>query len=200
MLLLVAPAVWVVVEWARGWLFTGFPWLALGYSQVDSALAGWAPVVGVYGVSTLMVLSTAAILVAILTRGRQQIIAIALVFLPGLAGSILRTVDWTEPAGEPLAATIIQGGITQDQKWLPEQFRPTLDFYRSETRKVADSDIVVWPEVAIPAVTDRVEGYMQGLESDSRITGQTILFGILERVTERTLEPKVYNAIVRRQR
>jgi len=194
-LLLVAPAAWVVVEWARGWMLTGFPWMALGYSQVDSALGGWAPIIGVYGVSTFMVMSTAAILVAILTRGRQQIVAIALVLLPGLLGGFLKTVDWTQPDGEPVTATIIQGGITQDQKWLPEQFRPTLDYYRSETRKVAGSDIVVWPEVAIPAVTDRVEGYIQELESDSRVTGQTILFGILERVTERTLEPKVYNAI-----
>jgi apolipoprotein N-acyltransferase len=194
-LLLVAPAAWAMVEWARGWLFTGFPWMALGYSQVDTALAGWAPVVGVYGVSTLMVMSVAAILVAILTRGRQQIIAVVLVLLPGLVGAILKTVDWTEPAGEPLTATIIQGGISQDRKRLPEQFRPTLDFYRNETNKVADSDLVVWPEVAIPAASDRVEGYLQALESDSRVTGQTILFGILERVSEQTIEPKVYNAI-----
>jgi apolipoprotein N-acyltransferase len=194
-LLLVAPAVWVVVEWARGWLLTGFPWMALGYSQVDSALAGWAPVIGVYGVSTLTVLSTAAILVAIMTRGRQQIIAVTLVLLPGLLGAILKNVDWTEPDGDPLTATIIQGGISQDRKWLPEQFRPTLDYYQAETRKVVNSDLVVWPEVAIPAVSDRVEGYFQALESDVRITGQTILFGILERQTERTIEPRVYNAI-----
>ena len=196
LLLAVAPAVWVIVEWARGWLITGFPWMSLGYSQVDSALAGWAPIIGVYGVSALMVLSSAAILVAIMTRGRQQMIAIGLVLLPGLMGAGLRAVDWTEPDGEPLTATIIQGGISQDKKWLIEQFQPTLDFYRNETRKAAGSDIVVWPEVAIPAASDRVEGYILGLESDSRINEQTILFGILERVTERTIKPKTYNAII----
>jgi apolipoprotein N-acyltransferase len=195
-LVLVAPAVWVAVEWARGWLFTGFPWMALGYSQVDSPFAGWAPVVGVYGVSMLMVATVAAILVALLTRGRQQIIAIVLVLLPVLGGAILKHVDWTEPAGEAVTATIIQGGISQDRKWLPEQFQPTLDYYQNETRKVASSDLVVWPEVAIPAVSDRVEGYIRALESDSRISGQTILFGILERVTERRIEPDVYNAII----
>jgi len=196
LLLAVAPAAWVIVEWARGWLISGFPWMSLGYSQVDSALAGWAPIIGVYGVSALMVLCSAAILVAIMTRGRQQIIAVALVFLPGLVGVGLRAVDWTEPDGEPLTATIIQGGISQDKKWLIEQFQPTLDFYRSETRKAAGSDIVVWPEVAIPAASDRVEGYILGLESDSRINEQTILFGILERVTARTIKPKTYNAII----
>ncbi len=195
-LLVVAPAAWVIVEWARGWLITGFPWMSLGYSQVDSALAGWAPILGVYGVSALIVLCTAAILVAIMTRGWQQMIAVGIVLLPVLAGAGLRTVDWSEPDGEPLTATIIQGGVSQDKKWLIEQFQPTLDFYRSETRKAAGSDIVVWPEVAIPAASDRVEGYILGLESDSRINEQTILFGILERVTDRTIKPKTYNAII----
>lgn len=196
LLLVAAPAAWVLVEWARGWLLTGFPWMALGYSQVDSALAGWAPVSGVYGVSAMLVLSVAAILVALLTRGRQQWIAIAVVLLPWLLGGVLKTVDWTEPAGEPLTATVIQGGISQDEKWLPERLRPTLDFYRKATQGAAASDIVVWPEVAIPSVTDRVESFVQALESDSRITGQTILFGILERVTERTLEPQLHNSII----
>jgi len=170
--------------------------MSLGYSQVDSALAGWAPLIGVYGVSALMVLFSAAILVAIMTRGWQQMIAVGLVLLPGLVGAGLRAVDWTEPDGEPLTATIIQGGISQDKKWLIEQFQPTLDFYRSETRKAAGSDIVVWPEVAIPAASDRVEGYILGLESDGRINEQTILFGILERVTQRTIKPKTYNAVI----
>ncbi len=196
LLLAAAPAVWVVVEWARGWLLTGFPWMALGYSQVDSALAGWAPVLGVYGVSALLVASIAAILVALLTRGRPQWIAIAIAVLPWLLGAILKTIDWTEPTGKPVTATLIQGGISQDKKWLPKNFQPTLNFYQKATRGAARSDIVVWPEVAIPSVTDRVEPYIQALESDSRVTGQTILFGILERVTERTLEPKIYNSII----
>jgi apolipoprotein N-acyltransferase len=131
-LLAVAPAAWVLVEWARGWLLTGFPWMALGYSQVDSGYAGWAPVFGVYGVSAMLVVSAAAILVALLRRGRQQWIALVIVILPWILGSILKTIEWTEVAGDSLTATIIQGGISQDQKWLAEQFQPTLDFYREE--------------------------------------------------------------------
>jgi len=197
-LLAAAPAAWVLVEWARGWLLTGFPWMTLGYSQVDSVFAGWAPVLGVYGVSALLILTVAAILVAILRRGRQQWIALAIIVLPGLCGAILKTVDWTRPAGEAITASIIQGGISQDQKWLTEQFQPTLDFYREATREVANSDIVVWPEVAIPSATGRpsVDNFIDALESDSRTTGQTILFGVLEVVTERTIEPKVHNSIV----
>ena len=194
-LLAVAPAVWVLVEWVRGWLLTGFPWMALGYSQVDSVLAGWAPVLGVYGVSAFMVLSITAILVALLMQGRRRWIAVAIVLLPGLGGALLKGVEWTESAGDPLTATLIQGGISQDRKWLREEFQPTLDFYREATRAVPDSDIVIWPEVAVPSMTDRVGTYIDALESDSRINGQTILFGILERVTERTIDAKVYNSV-----
>ena len=196
LLLVVAPAAWVLVEWLRGWILTGFPWLALGYSQIDSPLAGWAPVIGVYGVSALLVLSIAGILVALLTHGRRRWLAILIVVLPWLCGGILKTIDWTDSAGKPIRTTLIQGGISQDKKWLPEQFQPTLDFYREATRQAAGSELVIWPEVAIPSVTDRVEDYVAGLESDSRINGQTILFGILERVQERGGETKIYNSLI----
>ena len=191
----IAPAAWVFVELLRSWIFTGFPWLALGYSQIDSPLAGWAPVTGVYGVSLLLMLSISALLVAPMTRGRQQWLAIGIVLLPWLTGGILKTVDWTESAGDKLTITLVQGGISQDRKWLPEQFRPTLDLYRNQTLGVPDSDIVLWPEVAIPSVTDRVAEYIGALEADARRSGQTILFGILERVYEQNGKPRIYNSI-----
>jgi len=195
-LLLTAPAAWVAVEWLRGWFLTGFPWLGLGYSHIDSLLAGWAPVIGVYGMSALLVLSTAAVLVALLTRERQQWIAIAIVVLPWVGGGVLKSVEWTQPAGAAFTSTLIQGGISQDRKWLAEQFQPTLDFYREETLRVPGSEIVVWPEVAIPSVTDNVEGYIATLESDALRNGQSIVFGILERVYERSGDAKIYNSVV----
>jgi len=196
LLLLVAPAAWVAVEWLRGWFLTGFPWLGLGYSHIDSPLAGWAPVIGVYGMSALLVMSAAAVLVALLTRKRQQWIAIAITVLPWLGGGILGTVEWTQPAGSAFASTLIQGGISQDRKWLAEQFQPTLDLYRKETLRVPDSAIVVWPEVAIPSLADRVEDYITTLESDSQRTGQSIVFGVLERVYERSGDARIYNSVI----
>jgi apolipoprotein N-acyltransferase len=196
LLLIVAPAVWVLIEWLRGWVLTGFPWLALGYSQIDSPLAGWAPVLGVYGVSLMLMFSSAALIVVYLRRGRQQLLAIVVVLLPWIIGAGLRGVEWTESAGSPVQTTIVQGGVSQDRKWLPEQFQSTLDYYRRETQLAQSSELVIWPEVAIPSVTDLVEDYVALLESDARIAGQTIMFGILERVHERSDEAKVYNSVV----
>ena len=195
LLLLVAPAVWVFIEWLRGWVLTGFPWLAIGYSQVDSLLAGWAPVLGVYGVSFMAMLSTTAILVAIMVDGRQRAIAIAVVVVPLLAGGVLKAVEWTEPKGSPVRSTIVQAGISQAEKWLPERLQPTLDFYRAAAANARDSEIVVWPEVAVPSVNDRVEPYIRALQGDTRGTGRSIIFGILERDLSRG-EAKIYNSVM----
>lgn len=193
-LLAVAPATWVLVEWLRGWVLTGFPWLAIGYSQIDTMLAGWAPVIGVYGVSYMAMLSSTAILVAILTEGRQRWAALAFVLGPLLLGATLKLVDWTEPAGPAVRSTLVQAGVPQDEKWLPERLQPTLEYYRSAAWQARDSEIVLWPEVAIPALDDQVQNYIEALQFDTA-KGRTILFGILERVVDRG-EERVYNSVM----
>lgn len=196
LLLVVAPATWVSIEWLRGWVLTGFPWMTLGYSHIDSALAGWAPVLGVYGVSAMLVLSTSAMLVAMMTRSRQRWLAIAVIVLPWIGGAVLKTVDWTASAGAPISITIVQSGVSQDKKWLPEQLAPTLKFYRETTSQLSNSAIIVWPEVAIPSVTDLMEDYIAALELDSFRNKQTILIGILERDDDRRGKVRVRNSMI----
>ena len=181
LLCLVAPSTWVLIEWLRGWLFSGFPWLALGYSQTDSWYAGWAPVIGVYGVSYMLMLTACAILVVILVEGRRRWLAIALALLPWLGGGILGQQTWTEPHGEPIRTTIVQAGVSQDRKWLPVQRGQTMEYYRRSTQGVQESDLVVWPEVAVPAVEDQVTGYLDDVAADAVRAGQTVVLGILER-------------------
>lgn len=179
-LVLAAPAGWVAVEWFRGWFLTGFPWLSIGYSQIDSPLAGWLPVAGVYGVSFLVVLTSAALLAAVLEQGRRRAAAAALAVLPWLAGAALTAVSWAEPAGAARTTTLVQGGVSQDRKWLREQFPATLDLYHSSLFAHPDSELVVWPEVAIPAVADQVEPWLAVLEEQLRDEGRTLVLGILE--------------------
>ena len=87
----------------------------------------------------------------------------------------------------------MQGGVSQDRKWLREQFQPTLDLYRNTTLKHRESDLVVWPEVAIPARLEHVENYVDVLQSDLQVQPKTLLFGILERDPA---SQKVYNSVV----
>ena len=72
-LLLVAPSVWVAIEWLRGWFLSGFPWMSLGYGHIDSPLAGIAPVLGVYGIALVEMFSVAAVLVVVAGSVKQQL-------------------------------------------------------------------------------------------------------------------------------
>ena len=190
-LIAVGPAVWVVIEWARGWFLSGFPWLSLGYSQIDSSLAGWAPLIGIYGVSWLLLISAGGIVLAMVRRNYP--LALTLVLLPWLLGEGLRAQEWTRPIGEPLIATIIQGGVPQDQKWLDSQLAPTLELYHNALIAVQESTLVVWPEVAIPSLIGLDNPYLSVLSDDARARGRTLILGILE---HDRAEQRIYNSVL----
>lgn len=177
----IAPAAWVVIEWLRGWVLSGFPWMSLGYSQIDSPLAGFAPLLGVYGVSLVLVLCAASLLAAALVDSRRRYAFLAVAVLPWVAGQALLQIEWTRPAGDAIRTTIVQGGVSQDQKWLPQQFARTLDLYRDATLNGRDHSLVVWPEVALPAAIDQVEAYLDDIERRVVANGQSLALGILER-------------------
>jgi len=195
LLLIVAPAAWVFIEWLRGWILTGFPWLALGYAQIDTPMAGWAPVFGVYGVSFMLMVSLSAIIAVLMGAGRVRLFATVAALLPWIVGAALSAVDWTEPAGKPTRVSIVQAGVSQDKKWDRSQLLPIMEFYRSSTLSVADSEIVIWPEVAIPSVDDRVEQYLGLIEREARENGVSVVFGILERSYDRSAEGHIYNSV-----
>ncbi len=149
--LLVLPLLWSVSEWVRGWIFTGFPWLVIGYSQVPaSPLAGYAPIVGVYGVSSLLALAAGLATWAFALRRRAALAwaATAIVAL-GAGGQALRGIAWTTPDGAPTSVALLQGNVPQDMKWRPENIRATLDaYYRMAAASPAQ--LVVLPETALP--------------------------------------------------
>ncbi len=192
-LLLIAPAAWVTIEWLRGWFLSGFPWLAVGYSQIDSSLAGWVPLVGIYGTSVVTVVSSAALLAAVVEKGRIRWLFAGATILPWVVGAAMQPIQWTQALEKSLRTTIVQGGISQDRKWLREQFQPTLTLYRNATLEHDASDLVVWPEVAIPSAIDQVRNYIARLQSDLQARPRTLLFGILERDLE---SEDVYNSVV----
>ncbi len=189
---LLGPAAWVLIEWLRGWVLSGFPWLSLGYSQIDTPLAGWAPVLGIYGVSWMLLVSAGG-LVCLIARAGSMLAAATLTLMPWVIGSLLMQQTWTTSAGAPIPTTIVQGGVSQDRKWEPEQFVPTLNLYRDALLAAPESKLVVWPEVAIPAVMQQVESYLAMLERDIESAGQTLALGILELHPNRR---QVYNSVL----
>lgn len=156
--LILFPAVWVITDWMRGWFLTGFPWLYLGTGHVDGALAGWAPLLGVHGV-TLIVTGTGVALYGLyaLARHRRRIPAVILAvstLTVWLAGPLLNRIHWTELDKDPLTFAAMQGNIPQQIKWDPEFLRDQLIIYLGLTENYWDQDIILWPETAIPVTQD----------------------------------------------
>ncbi len=177
--LLMVPAAWTLAEWLRGWLLTGFPWLALGYSQADTPLAGFAPIAGVYGVSLATVLA-AGLLALALGGGRSP--RVRLVAVTGLAmllaiGLALNMRAWTEPVGVPVSVALAQGNVPQSLKFEPGRFESTLATYR-RLAAASSAQLTVLPETAVPRFLDLAPaGYLAALEGLARQRGGNLLLG-----------------------
>lgn len=191
---LIAPAFWTLAEWTRSWLFTGFPWLAMGYSQIPSSpIAGYAPILGIYGV-TLATAVTAGLLALLWKRSRiadkkragQKALSFilqpsALILLALWTGGFaLKQVSWTEPIGAPVSVSLIQGNVEQDLKWREERIQPTLEAYRNLVFR-SSSRLIVLPETALPLFLHQVPpDYLAALASHARSNGGDVLIGVVE--------------------
>ncbi|HKA39694.1 MAG TPA: apolipoprotein N-acyltransferase [Burkholderiales bacterium] len=192
---LLAPAAWTLAEWTRGWILTGFPWLAIGYSQIPaSPLAGYAPVVGIYGV-TLVTAASAGLLVVLwqgvadrMEGGSSRVASFTLpvstlaFFALWGVGLGLKQVAWTEPAGAPVTVSLLQGNVAQDQKWREDRVVPTLNTYRRMTES-STAKLIILPETALPLFLQQVpEDYLNVLAAHARVQGGDILLGVPERI------------------
>ncbi len=182
--MMVLPGIWVLVEWIRGWLFSGFPWLSLGYGMAEGPLKGFAPLLGVHGVSLTTCLLAGGLVAVFAGRRRARLIGATLIAVVVLAGQALATIHWTQPGDRQLSIALIQGAVPQDRKWLPEQRQPTKDLYMDLTRAEFDRDLVVWPEAAIPAVVGEEIDYLEYVLAEARNAGTTVVLGMLERDPE----------------
>lgn len=173
------PASWMLFEWARGWFLTGFPWLHLGYSQIDAPLAGYAPLLGVYGVSLLGALSATLLLAAVFEAGRPRRAALAAFILLWLGGVALGFVDWTRSAGEQLRVSLVQGNVPQDLKWHPAMREVTVELYARLTRENWDSDLIIWPETAMPMYYAEARSYLEALAEEAAPHDASLLVGLV---------------------
>ena len=181
--LLIMPAIWTLAEWLRGLLFTGFPWLSMGYAQVPlSPLAGYAPLLGVFGVSLILAVS-AGLLLTLWEKRWSKPGKIAAATLLGLwiFGAALSLVGWTHPQGEPLKVSLLQGNIAQDEKFDEEKLINILEIYR-RLAESSDARLIVLPETALPLLRNNVpDTYEFILGNHARRNGGDILIGAFEK-------------------
>lgn len=188
------PALWVVSELLRAWVFTGFPWLLLGYSQLVSPLKSMAPLFGVYGLSLLCALIAGAL--AVVGQRNSYPIklgCVILIFGSMAIGWMLDNKTWTKPYGEPIRVALIQGNVAQPLKWNPDYLIKTLDKYDAMTKPYWNRQLIVWPEAAVPGYPSQLVGFFNRLK---KLTQQHNNYVLLGAPVSNIKTDKIYNALL----
>ncbi len=192
---------WTIAELLRGWIFGGFPWLLVGYSQSDSVFRAFASYIGVYGVSWVLVFF-ASLLVVVLFAGNskggapQHVklarlgLLVPLLLLP-LSGWLLLSVEHSSAKDTSLRFRLVQGNIPQELKFSRERLISSLETYmRLSNEDSEDVDIIVWPETAIPTSFKNVETVIDPFAQSLLEHGTEVLSGGFYRDGD-----NVYNAV-----
>lgn len=177
------PAIWVLSEWLRSIIFTGFPWLLLGYSQTNSPLKGFAPILSVYGVSLAVVITSSLIVNTLLCyrqkEFRSMYFSLFAIVTIWITGGLLSFIPWTKPIGNPISVSLVQGNIPQSVKWSPEHLQLSLDTYSTLTEPLwGKNKLIIWPEAAIPMTLQSAAEFIETLDKKALKTNSHLMLGI----------------------
>jgi apolipoprotein N-acyltransferase len=175
------PALWVLLELVRGWFYSGFPWLSLGEVAVDTPVSRLAPLLGVPGLSAVLVAAAYALFrLGMEHHARGRVVAAVVLAAPVLTALLPAPSSWTAPAGAPQAVALVQSNIRQDEKWLPEMRYEALVRHWRLTQQAWPAELVIWPEVALTQPYHQVrDGYLADLSRQAAERDATLLLGIL---------------------
>lgn len=171
------PSWWVLFEWVKSWLLSGFPWLYAGNAFIDTPLAGLAPITGVLGISWVVAL-TAALGVYWLQRAAKRRQTLALIVIIWAASYGLQTITWVSPAMKnALDIAIVQGNIPQEKKWDPKERDNILATYTHNTEANWDRDLIIWPEAALPVFYQEAREFMGRMQLKASDTNTALITG-----------------------
>ena len=170
------PAAWVLFEWMLEWIFTGFPWLAIGYAAVGWPLQGYGAIGGVYLLS-FATLAISGLLWILVHDARKAAFASAIAMIL-VVGWALHTVQWTRASGAPVSAALLQGNIEQEMKFSPERYPAIFEAY-ARLAEGANAKLIVLPETALPKFYHRIAPTeLARLEAAARRNGGDLLLGV----------------------
>jgi apolipoprotein N-acyltransferase len=189
------PALWVLFEWVRSWLFTGFPWLNLGYSQVPSFMSGVAPVIGVYGISFVVAVSAALLSMIWIQPDRKKSWIAALLVLWIVIG-VIGQFGWVSYSNGPVKVAMIQGNVPLARKWASENRKKIIADYLRLSKEQGDADLIVWPEAAIPGYLHVVRnGFLQEVKAHATTSNTGYIIGVLEKIRDQG-QGKLFNSAI----
>jgi apolipoprotein N-acyltransferase len=173
---LILGCCWVLAENLRSWLFTGFPWLSLGYSQTEAYLAPFAPLIGETGITLLLVLAAASVVPLLHRRWFAGLWIWPLL----LVSPLLSTFNGWQYREQHVSVALVQGNIRQELRWAPEQELPTMTKYLQLTKPHFAKQLIIWPEAAIPQLEPLAQAYLINLDMQASEHNTAIVTGILD--------------------
>lgn len=177
---IILPVLWLLFEWIRGWFLTGMPWLHLGYAFSMPPLSGFAPVIGVYGISFISVFIAGLIFYGISnpTKGIRNNIVIFIGFIL-VFGFGLSKVEWTTLKDKNIKVSLVQGNAEQITKWDADKIKLRMDTYARLSRQHWDSDVVLWPENSMSVFYHQIsESYLLPLAKEAKESNTDLIVGI----------------------
>jgi len=187
------PAMYALIEWLRSLLFTGFPWLALGYSQTDTVVRPFAQITGVFGISLFCAVNAGGWIFIVFASRKQKINAALYLAAWWVIIFSCQYLPVTIAQNPPLQVTLVQGNISQANKWNPEQLPNTLQTYVDLSANHWDSDLIVWPEAAVPALMQQVEPFLNHMDEQAKQHHTGLLLGL---PIENVYGTAYYNAVM----
>jgi len=192
--IVVFPALAVAEEWLRGHIFTGLPWTALGNVLLEMPAIGWGAWFGVYGLALLPALAAASLLLLLLPTQNSRwghLAGIGGILVTGLL--VLLAPGIEAATGEMHTVALVQANIPQDVKWDASFVDETLNRYsRLSARAAPVSDLIIWPEAAVPFFLSRAPGRDSWLNKQIQNWNTPLLFGGLKATGSRTAQNGLY--------
>lgn len=187
------PSLWFITEWCRGWILSGFPWLNIGTSQTDSLFVSFAPIIGDYGISFIICVMAISITILIRDKLKPRIISGAVIALITISAFLISGLNWTEKNGNDLSVTLVQGAIPQKIKWSPEYREKTYEIYAGLTEPYWSSNLIIWPETAIPSYYHRADDFINRITEKQQPSNTLFMSGI---VNKDQSSDKYFNSIL----
>ena len=167
-----------VMEWVRGTVFSGFPWILIGQGTLDSSWAGFLPLVGVYASGLLLMLAVAWTVVWLRQPSFGHVVWLGMAASILAVGETLKSVSWSTPVGEPVKVALVQPNLSQDLRWKAENLDRIKKSYRDLTERVSQTPLIIWPEAAIPQYYSELSSFYKDIIINVLSEESTLVSGV----------------------